>query len=494
MTGWTLDRAVWALAVCVGLMVVMLPAGEVFAHGGDDHTSMQFNHNHVRYDSDGTGLSVVSSPSTLDLLQGGGGLTFYVADRPFVLYDNSSGDLEEWGAIIQSIVGMDLHGAFGFGPADIGLHVPVAPVIVWGSDPSGGDFPVQAEDEGAFGDIVLVPKLRIVDPAKKTFGLGVQIPVSFPTGHEDRYFGDAGVTLSVDLLAELRLKRFRVLANFTPLHLRPELSYGEFARQVGMAWKAGVSVNPMRSVSIRSEVWGTVSYMGASNQATAEWSASIGLSPSEGVSLELGAGSGIVGLGAPRLRAFAGVRVTSPSKKDSDGDQVLDGKDECPEDPEDLDSFEDEDGCPDLDNDGDDILDTNDACPDAAEDAPGEGADGCPEVTKSEALTDSPAAEEAAEEAGEEAAGAEEAAEETGEAAEGATDGEGAGEATEGAGEATEEAEESAEEPDAGAGGAEAETEESSEPPPAEEAGEAGASDEAAPPSEELQAPEESKE
>ena len=61
-------------------------------------------------------------------------------------------------------------------------------------------------------------------------------------------------------------------------------------------------------------------------------------------------------------------------------------------------------------------------------------------------------------------------------------------------GNSSEEAEESAEEPDAGAGGAEAETEESSEPPPAEEAGEAGASDEAAPPSEELQAPEESKE
>ena len=43
---------------------------------------------------------------------------------------------------------------------------------------------------------------------------------------------------------------------------------------------------------------------------------------------------------------------------------------------EDLDQFEDEDGCPELDNDKDGIPDLNDACPNAAEDGQGEAPEG----------------------------------------------------------------------------------------------------------------------
>ena len=51
---------------------------------------------------------------------------------------------------------------------------------------------------------------------------------------------------------------------------------------------------------------------------------------------------------------------------DSDGDGILDKDDACPDDPEDVDGFEDEDGCPDPDNDSDGILDVDDNCPDDA--------------------------------------------------------------------------------------------------------------------------------
>ena len=53
--------------------------------------------------------------------------------------------------------------------------------------------------------------------------------------------------------------------------------------------------------------------------------------------------------------------------------------DECPLQPEDLDTFEDTDGCPDPDNDGDGIRDLVDACPDRPEDGRRPDArDGCP--------------------------------------------------------------------------------------------------------------------
>jgi len=52
-----------------------------------------------------------------------------------------------------------------------------------------------------------------------------------------------------------------------------------------------------------------------------------------------------------------------PVARDSDGDGIPDDIDRCPLDPEDLDGFQDEDGCPDPDNDGDGIVDKIDACP-----------------------------------------------------------------------------------------------------------------------------------
>jgi outer membrane protein OmpA-like peptidoglycan-associated protein len=67
--------------------------------------------------------------------------------------------------------------------------------------------------------------------------------------------------------------------------------------------------------------------------------------------------------------------------QDEDKDGVKDDNDRCPKDPEDLDHFEDEDGCPDKDNDNDGVLDIHDKCPNEPEDRDGfEESDGCPEV------------------------------------------------------------------------------------------------------------------
>lgn len=48
---------------------------------------------------------------------------------------------------------------------------------------------------------------------------------------------------------------------------------------------------------------------------------------------------------------------------DKDGDGLNDDKDKCPNEPEDKDGFQDEDGCPDLDNDSDGVPDDRDDCP-----------------------------------------------------------------------------------------------------------------------------------
>lgn len=66
---------------------------------------------------------------------------------------------------------------------------------------------------------------------------------------------------------------------------------------------------------------------------------------------------------------------------DRDGDGLLDIDDQCPCDMEDVDGFEDEDGCPEPDNDRDRIVDVCDFCPNDPENYNGiEDLDGCPDM------------------------------------------------------------------------------------------------------------------
>jgi outer membrane protein OmpA-like peptidoglycan-associated protein len=66
---------------------------------------------------------------------------------------------------------------------------------------------------------------------------------------------------------------------------------------------------------------------------------------------------------------------------DTDGDGLEDKRDRCPYEPEDVDRFQDEDGCPEPDNDLDGVLDVVDQCPFDPETKNGyQEEDGCPDT------------------------------------------------------------------------------------------------------------------
>ena len=66
---------------------------------------------------------------------------------------------------------------------------------------------------------------------------------------------------------------------------------------------------------------------------------------------------------------------------DNDGDGIADAQDKCAMEPEDKDGFEDDNGCPDNDNDGDNIADAQDKCPMEPETKNGfEDENGCPDT------------------------------------------------------------------------------------------------------------------
>ena len=84
----------------------------------------------------------------------------------------------------------------------------------------------------------------------------------------------------------------------------------------------------------------------------------------------------------PKWRLFAQIGWSGVLiDRDRDKDGIFDRRDRCPLTPEDVDGFEDDDGCPDYDNDGDGIPDSLDKCPNQPEDKDNfQDADGCPDV------------------------------------------------------------------------------------------------------------------
>lgn len=118
----------------------------------------------------------------------------------------------------------------------------------------------------------------------------------------------------------------------------------------------------------------------------AEWMAGVRTAPTADgdVSFSLSGGTAIPltsdsAMTTPVYRFVLGARYT-PLERDSDGDGVLDRDDQCPQEKEDIDGFEDQDGCDDRDNDRDGVPDVVDRCRDKAEDKDGyQDEDGCPD-------------------------------------------------------------------------------------------------------------------
>lgn len=100
------------------------------------------------------------------------------------------------------------------------------------------------------------------------------------------------------------------------------------------------------------------------------------------VTPELEVGVGIeFHVGAGRRASADSPRVGQAPAPDRDGDGIPDALDACPDRPEDVDGFEDSDGCPDIDNDLDRVLDIVDKCPNVPETYNGfDDEDGCPDT------------------------------------------------------------------------------------------------------------------
>jgi len=327
---------------------------------------------------------------------------------------------------LQGAVGAYSYGHFGI---EVGAVVPFTILSgrAYPTDP--GTAPGTNDDNEhtisaqGIGDIMIHPKVRLLNAARNSLGLAIIPSMVLPTGDKNSFLGEGQFIFQPSAVVDGEfgyLGRFRVAINAgARLRSKESLFVDDGVTDTGARHYAGMAalINTGYGLRVKNELIGGVGLsfgivpqkfdlvgevygqagLGAKrieggvapnyNEKTLppiiEAVGGIKLYLARNSFFLLGGGwrlaSNTYGAAAPR--AFVGF-IFEPNIGDRDGDGYKDDVDQCPDDPEDFDDFEDADGCPDPDNDKDRILDEDDKCPNDPETYNGfQDTDGCPDTT-----------------------------------------------------------------------------------------------------------------
>ena len=338
--------------------------------------------------TDVDGFLVVHDATLLPQFRFGVGLTLNYAVNPLEVQAPGFG--RQFG-LIDGIFGGDLVGTFAvFDFWEVGILFPFMQIPVETDFVASSAFPGRKVAYG-FGDLVIDSRIRILDPAEKKIGLAINPWLSLPTGNERVGLGRGLPGTGIKVIASQKWKFF---------HFALNAGYAFFARSSVLnlttgnefTYGVGVGISPIPEIlEVNLELDGSL-IAGPNERDDQERFFNQAHSPAEvylslrgnlpnGLTVYGGVSKGISnGYGTPDARFFGGVAYAIRTPRDRDKDGLHDKIDACVSEPEDIDSFQDEDGCPDPDNDADGVLDEVDQCRDVAEDADGwQDTDGCPD-------------------------------------------------------------------------------------------------------------------
>ena len=313
------------------------------------------------------------------------------ARNPLVVFTEQNGEV--FLVPVRDQSALDIVASIGIRDRlEFGFAIP-AGLYMSGDDLNGqarADGEVQS---GRLGDARLNGKLNLLrkleDPAENGPRLALQVEVKLPTGqfanpsNSDSFFSDKSGAVAMVALGDVKKDKLTLTGNF------------------GVRLRSGSDVN-IQNVTVRNELvlGGGLGYqasdavlLGAEVDALANIEQNnFGSTPAElrlgaklgggRVQIPIGVGAGLNNsFSAPDFRVFAGLTFLGQDDADPDNDGINTKNDSCPKIPEDFDSFEDEDGCPDDDNDSDGLADISDLCPNSPEDYDSfDDKDGCPDL------------------------------------------------------------------------------------------------------------------
>lgn len=296
-------------------------------------------------------------------------------------------DTDESFPIVRHRIGTDIVAQVGvLDRLAVSLHAPAVLYQDTDATPLGGGPAIAGS---GIRDPLLSVRARLLGEGAETNheridgeGLAVQFGVTLPFGLEDAFAGEGSPQLEARVIGDFRFLDFALAgeAGYRHRFAEPRLTGVLFRNEIffGVALQSPTFLVSNLTAIVELRVATAVDQEAFLGSSTA-FEGNLGARWAEGDYAFTGAvGAGFSGgVGTPAFRGIVGLEF-SPRTHDVDEDGIEDEDDQCERLPEDLDDFEDDDGCPDLDNDGDLIPDVDDRCPlQAADFDHDEDEDGC---------------------------------------------------------------------------------------------------------------------
>lgn len=403
-----------AAQIALALLLALAGASNAGAQGHDDARNAAIEANPFHLDPAGQTLLSSGAAQVLGPFEYRAQVVGQYLSQPIVVRAANDAVLRD---LVGSRVQLDVSGAIGlFGRVEAALLLPV--IVSQSGEPPGrrlGDI-----GSAGLGDLMLQLKGTILSEYDYPVGLAAVVRLGLPTGDDEAYMGVNGVTVQPQLVASALVQSVRLSLNLGYLAQENNRVF-TLADEDKLLYRLGAEVSPEgASWAAALELFGSGSaseFFGDADTTTLEAVAGLRYRIDDTVDVFAGGGRGLLsGVPSPSIRGFLGVAYhhgrripgEDPDEDgllgwddecrfepedvddfedgdgcpdvDNDRDQIADSRDECPLDAEDYDGFQDIDGCPDNDNDGDSVVDDGDLCPDEAEDLDGfEDGDGCPD-------------------------------------------------------------------------------------------------------------------
>ncbi len=351
-------------------------------------------------------------------LQYGLSLDYTFQHRPLSIFLVEDGDLKTENIVIEHQNTLFAHGFFGintrglggnylFRQIQFGISLPIyfqSGELDVSGYPMPSNTPSQIRGFG-IGDMRIHLKTSLWRFLNEKLRLAMSTTVTLPwVGDipnyraENNFIGEKNVTVRPRLIAEFVHRDLRIGANagfiarveesqFFSTTVGHQFTYGAAGEY---AFWEGTGLFGVRLAGL-VEIVGRNGLSMELDENPLEVDAGIRVGFPWGLSFLAGGGAGLIkAVGSPVWRTFFRIEYSPALVKDSDGDGVPDYRDKCPfkpgpamyhgcppelvdsdgdgipdyldkcpHEPEDLDGFQDEDGCPDPDNDGDGICDPN---------------------------------------------------------------------------------------------------------------------------------------